>query len=598
MAGTSMGGGSGEPPIPEVPRLEEEPVAARECPPGSPAWTGVGRTRVRADPGGRALEVRFDGVPWLRVEPAVHGDPRPAVVREGIARGEWHSPSPRGDADEVGARWAIGGRGEAILAEFAHPPLLRFPGHDPIHFPEGPDGNRLEGSLSSGSGVHLQIGGGRFRLPPGASSGREVRILPESSGEPIRILVRLRDPSRPLRSGSGGSPPLAGVFLRPVTDLRHALREGMSVRTGDAEVDRTLERWVGEVAVRDPLPGSGADALPWIGLARIAWGLEDLERDRPDRTADPSVLLLARERRSGRSGTGGPTLPRLLERIVRLLPDGGQEAGTPPLSLPERVELRWALDAVEPDLGRGWTDLRRQRLSTLPVGSSRAPELLRSARGARLPMLGGSAAPDRSEPLESLWLRRYEHPGRAIPPRSLPRPDGAREWALLGGILFSSGDPEGGWGALRRAILLRNQAPGDPGGGEDEAVAPIVMLAIAEGRIGIEAEPLWGRIRLAPSLLPGADRLEVRRIPAGDGAIHLDCRSDPGGHSFEIEPAAGRVPLHLIFQPTFPGTGGVRCSLGEEALDLEVREAGLRSGVEVQFPLEGRRVLRIEPTTG
>ena len=70
----------------------------------------------------------------------------------------------------------------------------------------------------------------------------------------------------------------------------------------------------------------------------------------------------------------------------------------------------------------------------------------------------------------------------------------------------------------------------------------------------------------------------------------------PGGVEFELTPAAGRIPLNLVFEPDLPLGGVGRVLLSGEVVEVDVLPGPPgRTGIRFQFPLDERKVVRVEP---
>jgi hypothetical protein len=88
--------------------------------------------------------------------------------------------------------------------------------------------------------------------------------------------------------------------------------------------------------------------------------------------------------------------------------------------------------------------------------------------------------------------------------------------------------------------------------------------------------------------------LVVENLRVGDALVLIDCRGAEGVLTFRVAQEAGRVPLNLIFQARLPIAEVRSVRLGEESVEVEVRQDTDDVLVRCQFPLDPERRLTVE----
>lgn len=452
---------------------------------------------------------------------------------------------------------------------------------------EGPGGLRvLEEVLLRDGMPGLLV---RWSVPTGAPPGGpgavpppavEVRVLPggPDGGVALRIAPG-RPVARLLHPGGTAPPPARGSFRAQAR--RRALRaslepEPLAVAAGGPTAPDGLEgriaaavRALDDAALQEDSDGgarppflqgvedgvlllASGTPLVEIGLGALAAGrftlagavLESLLRDAE--VAPLPLVVLAAEW-GGRTGDLGVLRQgrAVLEAAVARLASawsGGAEAPPPHgRSFPGGAAALDALGAVLEPLGdREWTERVRAGAASVRAGAG-------TGRRA-LPVLGVSAPPAVEEPLLLPPVDGFAHPGD---PGLLPRR------------------------TLHAARLLR---------------------AASEGLLGVRPDAPWGRVRLAPRLPEGWDRLRASGIRVGDTLLTLEVVVESDAVELELTPSAGRIPLNLVFEPDLPLASVGRVLLSGDVVEVDVLPGSAgRTGIRFQFPLDERKVVRVEP---
>lgn len=263
--------------------------------------------------------------------------------------------------------------------------------------------------------------------------------------------------------------------------------------------------------------------------------------------APPLPLLVLAAEWGGWTGETGLLLEgrSALETALAQLRSGGSApSGEPPphgRSFPDPPSALEALaSAMEPLGDRGWTEELKGAASAIRAGAGGGRKVL--------PVLGSTP------PVQDGW------PVLLPPVEGFGHPD----------------DP----GLLPRRMLHSAR----------------LLRAVSQGLLGIQPEVPWGRIRLAPRLPEGWEHLRAIGIRVGDTSLRLEVTAAAGGVEFELTPAAGRIPLNLVFEPELPLAGVGRVLLSGEVVEVDVLPGPPgRTGIRFQFPLDERKVVRVEP---
>lgn len=252
-------------------------------------------------------------------------------------------------------------------------------------------------------------------------------------------------------------------------------------------------------------------------------------------------------------------------------------------------------------------------LEDLRHGGATPPGLAGTGNTAvRLPMVDSPAV---GPPAASLLRALLPGPGGAVGwargdtpvPGGGPGPGGNDiEAALTPWHACASGRADEGYAAWRRTLGDGLEGAVSAGGGcrgtwdpvDDlrRAGAPgagILLATLVHGVLGVVPDAPAGRLRLAPALPSHVRTFRVRNIPVGDARVGLEYRREGPGHRFVLTPAEGRVPPMVVFEPAVAGS--VRAvRVDGSAAELDSVEAGGRTRVRAQLPLDGVRTLDIE----
>jgi hypothetical protein len=243
--------------------------------------------------------------------------------------------------------------------------------------------------------------------------------------------------------------------------------------------------------------------------------------------------------------------------------------------------------------------LKTLRSARTPTAGSHPP----GAEPARLPMLGVAAeVPSAAYRLRAL----LGGPGGA--PHASPGPGGAGMGpALSTWSALVSNRPDEGYAAWRGSLgdgLRGAHAEGggcrgawDPANDLLHAGSPgagILTATLAHGLLGVAPDAPAGRLGLAPTLPTHSDTFQARNIRVGEVRVALEYHRNGPTHRFVLIPLEGRVPPMVVFEPAV-AVGRVHAvRVDGRAAELDTAEAGGRTRVRVQLPLDGVRVLEID----
>jgi hypothetical protein len=340
-------------------------------------------------------------------------------------------------------------------------------------------------------------------------------------------------------------------------------------------------RWGAARAILAGWKPGRASPLPFVLLA-ARWSLWTA-RPVPLAGAALDALLEAardeaRDEREGgpaQAGAAFPPLPRVLEELA----DGLEGLSDP--SRPARLR-RWAeelrLPPTSPPGTPGGTAPPALRLPVLgsPIREERpAPRPLR----ATLPPPGAFAPVD----APAILSRRTLHAARLV-----------RSW--VEGILGV--EPDASVGRLTLGIDLRalGDVPPDPPdtpggrappGSPDGPLDPVRLLEVENLRVGD------ARVALQVEGVRGAIPSRPGQATPGLGAPS-DCRRGWGALTFRVAQEAGRVPLNLVLKVRLPLPRISRVRMGDERVEVEVRETEEGTLLQCQFPLDPERRIIVE----
>lgn len=488
--------------------------------------------------------------------------PVPGVELEGVAR------VVAANAGSGGARRVLdvagGGRllEEVLVRDGAPGLLLRW------SIPE-------EGGPAGSPGGETPVRAGLHLVLHVAGDGLTERI-PVSRLHPVARLYQPRSPGRAPGRGSFrvqarrrssraclDSEPLALSAAGPAVPGELEERIAAAVRALD---DASLQEDAQGGALPPFILGAEAGGLvtasgtPLVemGLGALAAGRISLARAilrtllGEGGGAPLPVLVLAAEwgGRTGETELLRDLRPALEAAVIQLVSQGRVSSGEPPphgRSFPSPpLALEAFASAIEPLGDKGWTEGIRAGASRLRAGPA--------TPGRTLPVLGSPVSP---APPASV---RDEGPALLPPVEGFGHPD----------------DP----GLLSRRMLH----------------AARFLRVVSEGLLGVRPDASWGRVGLAPGLPAGWERLQVSGIRVGDTDIHMEVTTGEWGVEFELTPSAGRIPLNLIFEPTLPLEQVGRVLLSGEVVEVDVLPGPPgRTGIRFQFPLDERKVVRVEP---
>jgi hypothetical protein len=500
----------------------------------------------------------------------------------------------------------------------------------------------LDPRARGGADPTLRLASGSWErtLPlPGGSTVLERGLLPDVEGGVVLQWTLHRAPEARALTGSlalpDGDPlPLPPLVLEPGAPQTVVLvppgaeAEGIRRRLAPLRA-RELERERG----RGPAPESGLSAdeagwsvigrgirpppLPTASLSRALALLDDAPLGLDEEGfplppflggVDGEEPVLLRGRELGELGLGGllsgrHALARAVLGALAADPDGA-----PPLHF-LFLAARWA----------SWTGRPRELLPLDGAMEEAVRELVRAVErgpGEGVPEAAplGAAFPGAGRTLELLadgleplgdprWSDRLrEALARARTARTVrggPSGEAGRgpTPGLALPVLGQAGSPEGAHGEDGPVVLPPPEAFGSPDGpGHGHAVtlrAARIVRSWVEGLLGAEADAAYGRLTLAPRIGTGTTALRIRGLRVGDASVSLDYRSQGPSCTFLLRQDRGRVPLNLIFAPRLQVNGVSEVRIGDEAADVEVRQAPDAVEVRFQFPLDPERRVTI-----
>lgn len=479
---------------------------------------------------------------------------------------------------EAGVRAVDGAHGDDVVEVCVHPAPTGWSAHEA----EG-GGLRVAAAVESEGPVTLVLAAGP------ASGVDTILTTAWALGAHAARAVRDADPGhRRTLALATGVPEMDQAWVWATSRVRTALgwaTSGAGVRPEDA-----FWTGIGALAI-----GDGETAAAALGL------LEECAVPEADPglgavvpTAALAAVLAARI-----ALAVGDVAPAL--RHLRRLRAGGLDAARRRSDTEGWALWAFALDSLADALHHAADP---EALSTLRSARTTPPAPDSADDGsARLPMLRSATAPPRAaEHLRTLLLGPGGSPqiqpgvdGQGIRPAlaawgalvSNRADEGYAAWrGILGeglrGEPIEGGGCRGAWDPVDN--LLRAGAPG----------AGVLLATLAHGVLGLAPDAPAGRLGLAPSLPTHADTFRVRNVRVGDVRATLDYRRNGPNHRFVLTPLEGRVPPMVVFEPALAG-GRVRAvRVDGKAAELDAVEAGGRTRVRVQLPLDGVRTLEID----
>ena len=223
--------------------------------------------------------------------------------------------------------------------------------------------------------------------------------------------------------------------------------------------------------------------------------------------------------------------------------------------------------------------------------------------------------------LATLWGGWSGAPGRLLalegplreavrslePPRGAAWPGPARLVHDLARILEPVAPEEWRKALLVQSALLKGEGAKIPpltafAETGDHRKAGRLVRSWIMGQLGADAEMAYGRLTLAPILgqrdtdapPPPDAPLTVTGLRAGDARIDLHCRREPGRHTFRLVQQAGRVPVNVVFDPWLPVSRIRQVRMGDEPVEVDLREEAGGTRVRLQFPLDPERRLIVD----
>jgi len=479
---------------------------------------------------------------------------------------------------EAGLRAADGAHGDDVVEVCVHPAPRAWSAHEA----EG-GGLRVTAAVGSEGPVTLVLAAGpahrvETTLTTAWTLGahavravrdadpRHVRTLALATGVPGVDQAWVWATSR-VRTAVGWATPGAGV--RP----EDAFWTGIgALAIGDGETAAAALGLLEKCAVPEADPGLGGlvptAALATVLAARIALAIGDVA---------PALRHLRRVRAGG------------LDTARQLSDRGGWAVWA------------FALDSLADALHHA-ADL--ETLSTLRSAGTAPPTLDPVGDGpARLPMLPSATAPSSA----AYRLRALlGGPGGASHTSPGPGGQGIRPGLAAWSALVSSRADEGyaAWRGVLGEGLRGGPVEGggcrgawDPVNDVLRAGAPgagILLATLAHGVLGLAPDAPAGRLGLAPTLPTDGDTFEVRNVRVGDVRATLEYHRDGPTHRFVLTPLEGRVPPMVVFEPAVAGSRVRAVRVDGQAAELDAVEAGGRTRVRAQLPLDGVRVLEID----
>ena len=389
---------------------------------------------------------------------------------------------------------------------------------------------------------------------------------------------------------AGGAPERVGTTLRAGAHLQALARrvagadleDGLSLRTGVAEVDEGLEwaRW----RLRGMCGRGHTASVPHLfdGLAAASVG---------DQPAAEAVLGVLEERDPALAGLlaaelalGWGSVRRAASTAQRLLDGAGARSSSgastdawsgSDLTAVACDRLALALDGgAPPDL-----------VATLRAAAARAPE---PGGGRSLPMAGRASEPATLGAWTTALLQG--------------RPDPSTPSLGMGPFPDFTSEPDEAWSAWRRSVAEGLAAgPAGPGSWDDPLGAPgptvgrtaSLLLQLTKGVLGLAPDAPKGRVEIAPRLPAHLTRFRAEGITVGGARLALELERDGGTHRWRVEPTFASVPVLAVLELSM--VGAVRAvHLDGERAELDVRPGAGRSVVPVQLPIDGVRTVEIE----
>jgi hypothetical protein len=212
------------------------------------------------------------------------------------------------------------------------------------------------------------------------------------------------------------------------------------------------------------------------------------------------------------------------------------------------------------------------------VGDARLAARLSTAAGPAPP---GAVAPAGPALVHAVALGVADPDAAASVVRGIAPAGGAPERATLATARFLCAGPDEGLRLITADLRMHPLA------------AALLAEPLVTGMLGAVPDAARGRLRLAPRLPSGWDRLDVRGLRIGDATIELAVRRDDRTVRYTVDQASGTVPLRLILEPALDRPISAARVDGRPA-DLAIRPVAGRVVAPVQLVLDHTRSLELD----
>jgi len=120
-----------------------------------------------------------------------------------------------------------------------------------------------------------------------------------------------------------------------------------------------------------------------------------------------------------------------------------------------------------------------------------------------------------------------------------------------------------------------------------------LIRAWVERALGIQPDAAVGRLRLGPEIPVDWVSLRVTGIRMGDASVTLEFRREPRKTTFLLRQDAGRVPIHVVFEPLLPLDRVSSVRIADSIADVGLVPEGPGLRLSCQFPLDPERRVTI-----
>lgn len=152
----------------------------------------------------------------------------------------------------------------------------------------------------------------------------------------------------------------------------------------------------------------------------------------------------------------------------------------------------------------------------------------------------------------------------------------------------------------RKGLFALPPSPQDFGNPDLPAFAPRrtihaarLIRAWVERALGIQPDAAVGRLRLGPEIPVDWVSLRVTGIRMGDASVTLEFRREPRKTTFLLRQDAGRVPIHVVFEPLLPLDRVSSVRIADSIADVGLVPEGPGLRLSCQFPLDPERRVTI-----